>query len=242
MKKILIIDDDEKLSKLLELNIASIGYEVDKAYDGESGLQLALKNNYALIILDITMPKLDGIEVCKNIRATKQTPIIMLTGKTDEIDKVLSLELGADDYITKPFGIRELIARVKAVIRRSTIQPQKKQHKVLKYDGLSINVDKRLVTAHSSSINLSPKEFELLILLASNPGKIYTRTNLLQFVWGYDFKGYSRTVNSHINRLRTKIEADVANPKFILTQWGIGYKFNEELSMYLNEEIPYFIQ
>lgn len=242
MKEILIIDDDKMISKLLEISISNIGYQVHKTFDGEAGLRLARKNDYALIILDITLPKLNGIEVCKRIRTQKQTPIIMLTGKTDELDKVLSLELGADDYVTKPFGIRELTARVKAVIRRSNIQLNKLKRKTLLYEELFIDVDKRLVKINESKINLSPKEFELLTLLASNPGKIYSRTSLLQLIWGYSFKGYSRTVNSHINRLRSKVELNIAKPKFILTEWGVGYKFNEELSISLNEQMSTFIE
>lgn len=237
MKKILIIDDDKAISKLLEINISNNGYTTETAYDGEQGTALALDNDFALILLDITLPKLDGIEVCKRIRKEKQTPIIMLTGKTQELDKVLSLELGADDYVTKPFGIRELMARMKAVIRRCNDEPNKIQNKTLLFGDLFIDIAKRKVMKNQDKIGLSPKEFELLILLASNPGKIFSRINLLQIVWGYDFKGYSHTVNSHINRLRSKVELDMTNPEFILTEWGIGYKFNEELSASFNEEL-----
>ncbi len=241
MKKILIIDDDKSIVKLLEINILNNGYETELAFDGKQGLYMALNKEFDLVVLDITLPELNGIEVCKRIREKKQMPIIMLTGKTNELDKVLSLELGADDYVTKPFGIRELMARIKAVLRRFESGFKKVKRKTLLFEDLFIDVDKRIVLIDNNKINLSPKEFELLILLASNPGKIYSRLNLLQIIWGYDFKGYSHTVNSHVNRLRSKVELDVANPKFILTEWGIGYKFNEELRTSVNEQMSIFI-
>lgn len=241
MKKILIIDDDKSISKLLEINILNFGFKTELAFDGEHGLHLALTNNYDLILLDITLPKLDGIEVCKQIRRAKQVPIIMLTGKTDELDKVLSLELGADDYVTKPFGIRELIARIKAVLRRYEHSFEIKSETILSFEDLVINIEKRTVHVKKSKINLSPKEFDLLTLFANNPGKIYSRANLLKIIWGYNFKGYTHTVNSHINRLRQKVELDMANPKYILTEWGIGYKFNEGLISQLNEQVPIIV-
>ncbi len=241
MKKILIIDDDKSIVKLLEINILNNGYKTELAFDGKQGLYMALNKEFDLVVLDITLPELNGIEVCRRIREKKQMPIIMLTGKTNELDKVLSLELGADDYVTKPFGIRELMARIKAVLRRFESGFNKVKRKTLLFEDLFIDVDKRIVLIDNNKINLSPKEFELLILLASNPGKIYSRLNLLQIIWGYDFKGYSHTVNSHVNRLRSKVELDVTNPKFILTEWGIGYKFNEELRTSVNEQMSIFI-
>ncbi|WP_075340904.1 response regulator transcription factor [Tenacibaculum agarivorans] len=241
MKRILIIDDDQSLSNLLKINVLNHGYESEIALDGAKGLELALLHDYSLILLDITLPRLDGIEVCKRIRLKKQVPIIMLTGKTDELNKVLSLELGADDYVTKPFGVRELMARIKAVLRRYEYDTTMKKNKTLIFEDLYINIAKRIVSINNSKINLSPKEFELLTLFANNPGKIYSRTNLLQIIWGYNFKGYSHTVNSHINRLRRKVEFDMANPKYILTEWGIGYKFNEALIPRLNEQVSVII-
>ncbi|WP_442266291.1 response regulator [Tenacibaculum sp. ZS6-P6] len=241
MKKILIIDDDKSVSNLLKINILNHGYVAELAFDGTQGLDLAITNEYALILLDITLPKLDGIEVCKRIRQKKEVPIIMLTGKTDELDKVLSLEFGADDYVTKPFGIRELMARIKAVLRRYEYNFNLDINKTLVFDDLSINIPKRIVYKKNSRINLSPKEFDLLTLFANNPGKIYSRSTLLQLVWGYNFKGYTHTVNSHINRLRSKLEYDMTNPKYILTEWGVGYKFNESLTSYLDEQIPIIV-
>ncbi|WP_282111550.1 response regulator transcription factor [Maribacter stanieri] len=230
MKRILIIEDDPEIIKLLELHLSDVSYETTMAIDGIEGLKLALENDYDLILLDLTLPGLDGVEICRKLRATKNTPVIMLTAKSEEIDRVLGLEIGADDYMTKPFSIRELLARIKAVLRR-TNEPSKKQEdtSIIFAEGLSIDIDKRKVVLDDYKIELSPKEFELLVLMASNPGRNYTRTELLNIIWGYNFEGYEHTVNSHINRLRAKIESDMANPNYILTTWGVGYKFNEEI-------------
>ncbi|KFC58728.1 PhoB family transcriptional regulator [Flavobacterium gilvum] len=206
-------------------------FEVDTAFDGKSGLLKALNNNYKIIILDVRLPELDGLEVCKRLRQEKvQTPILMVTSKSEEIDKIIGLEIGADDYLTKPFGIRELIARVKAILRRTEMtkeRPKEIADQEMRISGLFINLDKRIVEVHDKRVELSPKEFDLLVLLASNPGRIYSRTQFLELVWGYQFEGYEHTVNSHINRLRAKIETDPNNPEFILTSWGVGYKFRE---------------
>ncbi len=237
MKTILIIDDDISISNLLKIHILNHGYTAELAFEGLQGLNLALTHDYALILLDISLPKLDGIEICKRIRQKKEVPIIMLTGNTNELDKVLSLELGADDYVTKPFGVRELIARIKAVLRRYEYNFTTDINRTLIFDDLTINIPKRIVHRGTLKISLSPKEFDLLILFANNPGKVYSRSNLLQLVWGYNFKGYSHTVNSHINRLRNKLEVDMTNPKYILTEWGIGYKFNEALTTCLDDEV-----
>ena len=230
MKQILIIEDDPEIVKLLEIHLTDVVYSTEKATDGETGLNMALEKDYDLILLDLTLPVMDGIEVCKNLRAKKNTPVIMLTAKSEEIDRVLGLEIGADDYITKPFSIRELLARVKAVIRRSNTKISGKENKAsFTFDGLTIDIDKRKVILNDSRIELSPKEFELLVLMASNPGRNYSRTELLNIIWGYNFEGYEHTVNSHINRLRAKIESNMATPKYILTTWGVGYKFNEDI-------------
>ncbi len=232
MKKILIIEDDPEIIKLLEIHLTNTIYNTDSIMDGEAGLKLALKNDYDLILLDLTLPNLDGIEVCKKLRATKNTPIIMLTAKSEEIDRVLGLEIGADDYITKPFSIRELLARIKAVIRRTSVSAQKENNiSSLSYENLYIDINKRKVLLGSDKIDLSPKEFELLVLMASNPGRNYSRSELLNIIWGYNFEGYEHTVNSHINRLRAKIESDMAHPVYILTTWGVGYKFNEDIAL-----------
>tara|TARA_R110002033_G_scaffold47786_5_gene93262 strand:- start:44688 stop:45392 length:705 start_codon:yes stop_codon:yes gene_type:complete len=230
MKKILIIEDDPEIIKLLEIHLTDLVFKISKATNGITGLQMALENNYDIIILDLTLPNMNGIEVCKQLRAVKNTPIIMLTAKSEEIDRVLGLEIGADDYITKPFSIRELLARIKAVMRRNTIlKEEKKGSSIIHIEGMQIDVNKRKVLINNKKIELSPKEFELLLLMANNPGRNYTRTELLNIIWGYNFSGYEHTVNSHINRLRAKIEADMANPNYILTTWGVGYKFNEDL-------------
>lgn len=233
MKQILIIEDDPEIVKLLEIHLTDSIYSTTKAKDGETGLNLALENDYDLVLLDLTLPIMDGIEVCRNLRAHKNTPVIMLTAKSEEIDRVLGLEIGADDYITKPFSIRELLARIKAVMRRVNIQPQEEDNasSLLSYEGLHIDIDKRKVLLGNVRVELSPKEFELLVLMASNPGRNYSRTELLNMIWGYNFEGYEHTVNSHINRLRAKIESDMAKPTYILTTWGVGYKFNEDITI-----------
>ena len=230
MKRILIIEDDPEIIKLLEIHLTDLIYSTEKAMDGATGLQMALDGNFDLVILDLTLPAMDGVEVCRKLRAKKSTPIIMLTAKSEEIDRVLGLEIGADDYITKPFSIRELLARIKAVIRRTSAPAQnEKSSSALNFEGLQIDIEKRKITVNGQRIELSPKEFELLVLMASNPGRNYSRSDLLNMIWGYNFEGYEHTVNSHINRLRAKIESDMANPNYILTTWGVGYKFNEDI-------------
>ena len=229
MKHILIIEDDLEIIKLLEIHLTDLIYSTSKAIDGAQGLKMALENDYDLILLDLTLPTMDGVEICKKLRTKKNTPIIMLTAKSEEIDRVLGLEIGADDYMTKPFSIRELLARIKAVMRRTDIQEKQQNTTSITAEGLQIDIEKRKVLLNDQKIELSPKEFELLVLMASNPGRNYKRTELLNMIWGYNFEGYEHTVNSHINRLRAKIESDMANPTFILTTWGVGYKFNEDI-------------
>jgi two-component system, OmpR family, alkaline phosphatase synthesis response regulator PhoP len=231
MEKALIIEDDQDISNLISIHLSDLEFEVDKSFDGKEGLLKAINNTYKIIILDVRLPGLDGIEICKKLRIEKnQTPILMVTSKSEEIDKIIGLEVGADDYITKPFSIREFIARVKALVRRSEIVMQTTTNDAIqdiKYDGLFINITLRIVEIHGKRVELSPKEFDLLVLFASNPGRTYSRTQLLEMVWGYQFEGYEHTVNSHINRLRTKIERNLNEPEFILTTWGVGYKFRE---------------
>jgi len=230
MEKALIIEDDKDIAELISIHLADMEMEVDKAFDGKDGLMKAMNNHYRFILLDIRLPLLDGFEICKRLRMEKvNTPILMLTSKSEEIDKVLGLEMGADDYISKPFGIRELLARIKAVLRRydSAQTIKSEDERELRYDKLYINVGMRIVELNGNRIELSPKEFDLLIYLASNPGKTFSRMQLLNQVWGYEFEGFEHTVNSHINRLRSKIEADMNEPKYILTTWGVGYKFRE---------------
>jgi two-component system, OmpR family, alkaline phosphatase synthesis response regulator PhoP len=230
-KKILIIEDDPDIADLLELHLKDLELNLDRAEDGELGLTKALDNDYELVILDVMLPKLNGLDVCKKIREDKKSlPILMLTAKSEEFDKVLGLELGADDYLSKPFSIRELMARIKAIIRRvnAVIEDQVSSDITeISFGWLNINMEKRRVLLDGENIELTAKEFDLLALFAANPGKAYTRENLLNIVWGYQFTGYEHTVNSHINRLRSKIEKEPAQPKFIKTVWGVGYKFAE---------------
>jgi len=230
MEKALIIEDDKDISDLISIHLSDMDLEVDKAFDGQTGLMKALNNKYRFILLDLRLPKLDGMEVCKKLRMEKNnTPILMLTSKSEEIDKVLGLEMGADDYISKPFGIRELIARIKAVLRRydQSMKSEGEEEKEIRCENLYINVGMRVVEVNGKRIELSPKEFDLLVHLASNPGKTYSRMQLLNKVWGYEFEGFEHTVNSHINRLRSKIEMNMNEPEYILTTWGVGYKFRE---------------
>ncbi len=229
MKKILIIEDDTEISNLLNINLKDLRCEVVSRYDGGSGFKEARSGDYDLIILDIMLPEMDGFEICKELRKAEiLTPIIMLTAKSEETDKVLGLEFGADDYLTKPFSVREFIARVKAIFRRiENLHTEKEDRTELKYGALRIDSLNRIVLLNSERIELTPKEFDLLHLMASHPGRTYTRENLLNLIWGTQYSGYEHTVNSHINRLRSKIEDDVSNPVYILTSWGVGYRFND---------------
>ena len=233
MKHVLIIEDDHDIVNLLKIHLDDMGFNIDVANDGLTGEKKALEGKYDLIILDVMLPGKDGNAVAQKLRALDNyTPILMLTARTEEIDKVLGLESGADDYLTKPFGIREFIARVKAILRRQEqLEEKEKAGKPSKinFHDMDIDLEKRKVMLGDERIDLTPKEFDLLVLLASNPGRSYSRDQLLNDVWGYEFSGYEHTVNSHINRLRSKIEKDLSNPKYILTTWGIGYRFNDEI-------------
>lgn len=230
--KVLIVEDDPDIAKLVEMHITDLGCKCDVTNDGEVGLEKALKNQYDLIVLDLMLPGVDGLEICKEVRSEKNyTPILMLTSRSEEFDKVLGLEFGADDYLTKPFSVRELLARVKAIFRR--VEAVKDDvagtaKKVIQFRDLKVDLEKRTVTVKGQKVDLTAKEFDLLALFAKNPGKAYSRQGLLDTVWGYKFDGYDHTVNSHINRLRAKIEEDPANPAYILTVWGVGYRFTEE--------------
>lgn len=232
-KKVLIVEDDPDISGLIEIHLRDMGFDTLIADRGDTALEIALTETFDFIILDIMLPGKDGLEVCRELRGSKiKTPILMLTARSEEIDKILGLEMGADDYLTKPFSIRELTARVKAILRRTESQPDQAtgSREVLRYNELVIDKDKRKVLLRNERIDLTPKEFDLLALMAENPGKSYSRENLLNVVWGYEFAGYEHTVNSHINRLRSKIETDLSTPKYILTSWGVGYRFNDEIN------------
>lgn len=226
-ESILVVEDNNDLVNLLRINLNDEGYDVRIATDGLAGLESFKENEPSLIILDIMLPKMDGFDVCKEVRSqNKQVPILMLTAKSEEVDKVLGLEIGADDYMTKPFSIRELLARVKAILRRSQTSPeQPKKNTKLTFKDLIVDPNKRRVSLNGESIELTSKEYDLLLLFFSNPGKAYSREELLNIVWGYSYEGYSHTVNSHINRLRSKIEDDPSDPEYIKTVWGVGYRF-----------------
>lgn len=233
MDRVLLIEDDPHIGELVSIHLKDLNCEVDISTDGREGYERASSGTYSLIILDLMLPGIDGLEVCRQLRADKiRTHILMLTAKSEEIDKVLGLETGADDYLTKPFSVREFIARVKAILRRlnSLNKEEKKgQSERISIDELDVDLIKRKVLLKGERLELTPKEFDLLVLLAQKPGRVYSRNDLLNTVWGYNFNGYEHTVNSHINRLRSKIEPDINQPKYILTSWGVGYKFNDEL-------------
>ncbi len=225
-EKILVVDDEKNIVELLKYNLEKEGYEVMCAYDGFEAVNVTRQEHPDLIILDIMLPGQGGLEVCRIIRKEIKTPIIMATAKGEEIDKILGLELGADDYVTKPFSPRELVARVKAVLRRTSSKVDEKDE--LAFEDLSINLMKHEVRLKGKEVDLKPKEFDLLKLLTTNPGKVFTRDFLLEQLWGYDYLGDTRTVDVHMRRLRQKIEEDPANPRFLRTVHGIGYKFQFE--------------
>ncbi len=230
-RRILIIEDDKDIAHLVELHLKDAGYDVSMAYDGASGLEQALAKPFDLIILDLMLPGVDGVEICRRVRAAPAyTPVLMLTAKSAELDRVLGLEIGADDYLTKPFSIRELLARVKALFRRVEAlkaEASPGSQDLLRADGLVIDVVKRKVLLNEKEVLLTAKEFDLLLQFARHPGRVYTRMELLNLVWGYGYEGYEHTVNSHINRLRAKIEKNPAAPRYILSVRGVGYKFSE---------------
>jgi two-component system, OmpR family, alkaline phosphatase synthesis response regulator PhoP len=229
--RILLIEDDPEIAGLVQLHLRDEGYGVEHAAAGEPGLRLALQGGWALVILDLMLPGVGGLEICRQLREREHlVPILMLTAKSEEIDKVLGLELGADDYLTKPFSIRELLARVKAILRRVQMVGEAGAAApvpTLQYGALAINLEKRRVALGGKPVELTAKEFDLLALFASHPGKPFNREQLLNQVWGYSYTGYEHTVNSHINRLRAKIEADPSHPRYIITVWGYGYRFAE---------------
>jgi DNA-binding response OmpR family regulator len=230
-RRILVIEDNKDLAHLLEIHLKDQSYEVELAFDGDKGLAMAKAEDFDLIILDLMLPGLDGLEICRRLRSKPlYTPILMLTAKSSELDRVLGLEMGADDYVTKPFSIRELMARVKAIFRR--IDQVKSEQEVggqavIRVGDLSIDPEKRQVSLKGKLIDFTAKEFDLLLHFAKHPGRVYKRSQLLDEVWGYGHDGYEHTVNSHINRLRAKIEKNPAQPRYILTVWGVGYRFAE---------------
>lgn len=225
-KKVLVVDDEKLIVKGIRFSLEQDGMEVDCAYDGEEALEKAKAEEYDLILLDVMLPKYTGFEVCQMIREFSDVPVVMLTAKGDDMDKILGLEYGADDYITKPFNILEVKARIKAIMRRTGKNVKEKEDKnvILKND-MKIDRQSRSVHVGGKEINLTAKEFDLLELLATNPDKVYSREELLNIVWGYEYPGDARTVDVHVRRLREKVEPNPSEPKYVYTKWGVGYYF-----------------
>lgn len=228
-KKILVIEDEKPILNIIKFNLKKEGFEVYEAQDGQEGIDKALKLSPDLILLDIMLPKKDGFTVCRELRQKIATPILMLTAREEEVDKVLGLELGADDYITKPFSPRELIARVKAHLRRHIPEKLNQENVILDFGKLKINVDRYEAAKDSKALDLTLREFELLKFLATQPGQIFSRESLLEKVWGYEYYGDVRTVDVTVRRLREKVEGDSSEPEYILTKRGVGYYFNDKL-------------
>lgn len=225
--KILIVDDEKIIVKALKYNLEQEGYEVETAFDGEEALKLAHDKSIDLILLDLMLPKIDGFTVCRNIRSFSNVPIVMLTAKGEDIDKILGLEYGADDYITKPFNIREVKARIKAIFRRVNPEEKGDNQKVIISGDIVLDYNRRIVTVRDEKVELTGKEFELLELFLKNPGKIYTRENLLDIAWNFENHREVRKVDVHIRRLREKIEKNPADPQYIITKWGVGYYYKK---------------
>ena len=226
--KVLVVDDEKLIVKGIKFNLEQDGMEVDVAYDGKEALDLARKKEYDIILLDVMLPEMDGFEVCQQIRAESDVPIIMLTAKDDDMDKILGLEYGADDYVTKPFNILELKARIKAITRRTKNRKGgENTARTLVSGDMRIELESRRVFIGDKEINLTAKEFDLLELLITNPNKVYKRDNLLNLGWGFDYPGDVRTVDVHVRRLREKIEKNPSDPRYIHTKWGVGYYFQK---------------
>ena len=225
--KVLVVDDEKLIVKGLKFSLEQDGMQVECAYDGEEALECARKNSYAMILLDIMLPKMDGMEVCQQIREFSDVPIIMLTAKGEDMDKILGLEYGADDYITKPFNILEVKARIKAILRRNSKASAKTEASSrIETGDMRMDCDSRSLFIHDKEVYLTAKEFDLLELLVLNPNKVYSQETLLNTIWGYDYPGAARTVDVHVRRLREKIEENPSEPKYVHTKWGVGYYFN----------------
>ena len=228
-KKILVVDDEKLIVKGIRFSLEQDGMEVDCAYDGEEAFQMAKENEYDMILLDVMLPKMNGFEVCQAIREFSDMPIVMLTAKGDDMDKILGLEYGADDYITKPFNILEVKARIKAIMRRtSPAKPKVVNESVVEKGDLRLDCDSRRLFVMGNEVNLTAREFELLELFVKNENKVYSRENLLSIIWGKDYPGDVRTVDVHVRRLREKIESNPSEPKYVHTKWGVGYYYNQK--------------
>ena len=224
-KKVLVVDDEKLIVKGIRFSLEQDGMEVDCAYDGEEALRLAKDCEYDLVLLDVMLPKQDGFQVCQQIREFSDMPIVMLTAKSEDMDKILGLEYGADDYITKPFNILEVKARIKAIMRRTAKREEAPPSTMIVKGSMKIDCESRRVIIDGREVNLTAKEFDVLELLATNPNKVYSRENLLNLVWGYDYPGDARTVDVHLRRLREKVEANPSEPRYVQTKWGVGYYF-----------------
>lgn len=225
-RRVLVVDDEKLIVKGIRFSLEQDSYEVDVAYDGRQAVEMARVGTYDVILLDVMLPELDGFEVCQMIREFSDVPIIMLTAKGDDMDKILGLEYGADDYITKPFNILEVKARIKAIMRRTKVKEVEQTNQRIIVSGeMKIDLDSRRVFIAEKEVNLTAKEFDLLELLITNPNKVYNRENLLNLVWGYDYPGDVRTVDVHVRRLREKVEINPSEPRYIHTKWGVGYFF-----------------
>ena len=227
-KRILLVDDEPLIIKGLKYSLEQDGYETDSAADGEEAVSKFFAGNFDLILLDVMLPKMSGIEVCQRIRERSYVPIIMLTAKGEDMDKILGLEYGADDYMTKPFNILEVKARIKSILRRAAAAPEPEEKKFVRVRDLEVNFANRSVTLSGKEVKLTAKEFDLLQLFITNRGKVYSREDMLATVWKYDYLGDMRTVDVHIRRLREKIERDTSHPEFIFTKWGVGYYFTDK--------------
>ena len=227
-RRVLIVDDEPLIVKGLKYSLEHDGFETESAADGEEAVNKFFAGQFDLILLDVMLPKLNGIEVCQRIREKSNVPIIMLTAKGEDMDKILGLEYGADDYMTKPFNILEVKARIKSILRRTTVQQHDNSAKILQIRDMKINLNNRSVTIGGKEVNLTAKEFDLLQLFVSNRGKVFSRESLLETIWKYDYLGDLRTVDVHIRRLREKIEKNPAQPEFIFTKWGVGYYFTDK--------------
>ena len=225
-KRVLVVDDEKLIVKGIKFSLEQDGMEVDCAYDGEEALNLAKGNSYDMVLLDVMLPKMDGFEVCRSIREFSDMPIVMLTAKGDDMDKILGLEYGCDDYITKPFNILEVKARIKAIMRRTTsVKTKEEDPAIIESGDLKLDCDSRQLFVLGKAVNLTAKEFDLLELLVKHPNKVYSREKLLELIWGQDYPGDERTVDVHVRRLREKIEPNASEPKYVHTKWGVGYYY-----------------
>lgn len=225
--RVLVVDDEKLIVKGIKFSLEQEGWEVDAAYDGEEALNLVKNGSYDVMILDVMLPKYNGLEVCQLVREFSNIPIVMLTAKGEDMDKIMGLEYGADDYVTKPFNILELKARIKAILRRATQIEKEQNKKILELGDLRLEINSRRAFLYNKEVNLTAKEFDMLELFAMHPGKVYNRDQLLDTIWGRDYPGDVRTVDVHVRRLREKIEPNPAQPQYIYTKWGVGYYFKD---------------